>query len=91
MATKIQTTSKTTNRMKKKIKELARKSGFHSVRYAGKWHDCKVYEPIFTDGQEHCIGYPQYIIEENGKLRWTKDWKESLAVMDALDSDEEDE
>lgn len=91
MATKLQTTSKTTNRMKKKIKELARKSGFHSVRYAGKWHDCKVYEPIFTDGQEHCIGYPQYIIEENGKLRWTKDWKESLAVMDALGSDEEDE
>lgn len=27
----------------------------------------------------------------NGKLRWTKDWKESLAVMDALDSDEEDD
>mgnify|MGYP004645402985 FL=1 len=77
--------------MKKKIKELARKSGFHSVRYAGKWYDCKVYEAIFTDGQEHCIGYPQYIIEENGKLRWTKDWEESLAVMDALGSDEEDD
>ena len=73
-----------------KIKELARKSGFHSVRYAGKWHDCKVYEPIFTDGQEHCIGYHQYIIEETDELRWQNDWEESLAVMDALGGDEDE-
>ena len=91
MTTKLQTISKTPKEMKKKIKEMARKYGFHDVEYAGKWKNCKVYEAIFTDGREHCIGFPQYIIEENGKLRWTKDWEESLAVMDALGSDEEDD
>lgn len=70
--------------MKKKIKELAKKYGFHDVKYAGKWKDCKVYEPIFTDGKEHCIGYPQYILCKEGELRWVKDWKESMSIMDAL-------
>ena len=42
---------------RKKIKEMAKKYGFHDVKYAGKWKDCKVYESIFTDGEVHYIGY----------------------------------
>lgn len=36
---------------------MAKKYGFHDVKYAGKWKDCKVYESIFTDGEVHYIGY----------------------------------
>ena len=71
--------------MKEKAKQMARKYGFHAVKYAGKWRDCKVYEPIFTDGETHCIGFPQYIINEGGILRWSKDWEESMDIMDELE------
>ena len=71
--------------MKKKIKEMARKYGFHDVEYAGKWHDCKVYEPIFTDGKVHYIGYPQYILNEDGILRWCSDWEESMSIMSEVE------
>ncbi len=70
--------------MKKKIKELAKKYGFHDVKYAGRWKDREVYEPIFLDDEDHCIGYPQYILCKNGKLCWVRDWKESIEIMGEL-------
>lgn len=44
----------------------------------------KVYEPIYTDGKEHDIGYPQYILSKGNSLRWTKNWEESLNIMTTL-------
>jgi hypothetical protein len=43
-----------------------------------------VIEPIFTDGETHFIGFPQYILCNDGKLRWTEDYKESFDIMDEL-------
>lgn len=68
--------------MSNKIKDIARKQGFDDAKYVGKWREHKVYEAIFTDGETHCIGFPQYIIKEGGDiLRWSKNWEESMDIM----------
>lgn len=67
-----------------KIKEIAKKYGFDDVKYIGKWKSYKVYEPFFADDETHLIGYPQYILQKGEKIRWVKDFKESLSIMDAL-------
>ena len=48
--------------MRKKIKKMTKENCFHDVNYIGMWNGHKVYEPIYTDGKEHDIGYPQYIL-----------------------------
>ncbi len=69
----------------KKILELAQKSGFHSVKRLGIWQNYNVYEPIFTDNEIHLIGFPQYILVRGGKMRWTKDYNESMDILDYFD------
>ena len=39
-------------------------------------------EPIFTDGETHVIGIPQFILYKDGKLRWTDSMEESFEIMD---------
>lgn len=68
----------------KKIKELTKENSFHDVNYIGMWNGHIVYEPIYTDGKEHDIGYPQYILSKGNSLRWTKNWEESLNIMTTL-------
>ena len=68
----------------KKIKELTKENSFHDVNYIGMWNGHKVYEPIYTDGKEYDIGYPQYILSKGNSLRWTKNWEESLDIMTTL-------
>lgn len=65
-------------------KKMARKAGFHDVKRVGKWNGYEVFEPIFTDGNTHLIGFPQYILHKDGKLRWTENHEESLDIMVAL-------
>lgn len=65
----------------KKILELARKNGFHSVKRLGMWQNHNVYEPIFTDNEIHYIGFPQFILVKDGKIRWTKDCNESMDIL----------
>lgn len=67
-----------------KAKEMARLASFHDVRRRGKWHGYTVLEPIFTDGELHFTGIPQYILYMDGKLRWTESMEESFEVMDSL-------
>ena len=67
-----------------KAKKMAREVGFHDVKYVGKWKGYDVIEPIFTDNETHCIGFPQYILCKDGVLRWAKDYEESLDIMDAI-------
>lgn len=66
----------------KKILELARKNGFHSVKRLGMWQNYNVYEPIFTDNEIHYIGFPQFILVKDRKIRWTKDYNESMDILD---------
>lgn len=68
----------------RKIKEIAKEYGFDGVKYMGKWKSYKVYEPFFADDETHVIGYPQYVLQNNKQIRWVKDFKESMAIMDAL-------
>lgn len=70
--------------MNKKNKELAKKHGFHDAKYIGVWNNYKVYEAIFTDGEVHYIGYPQYILCKDNETRWCKDYEESMEIMTAL-------
>ncbi len=63
---------------------MAKDAGFHDVKYIGKWKDYEIVEPIFTDGEIHYIGYPQYILIEGSQLRWTADSDESLAIFEDL-------
>ena len=68
----------------KKIKELTKENCYQDVNYIGMWNGHEVYEPIYTDGKEHDIGYPQYILSKGNSLRWTKNWEESLDIMTTL-------
>lgn len=70
--------------MEQKINEMAKKYGFDGVRYIGMWKSQKVYDPLFADAGTHFIGYPQYILSKGGKARWTRDFKESMEIFDAL-------
>ena len=67
--------------MKEKIKEMAEKYGFHDVKYIGKWKKHNVYEPIFTDEETHMIGFPQYLLERNGTVRWAESSDESMDIF----------
>lgn len=66
-----------------KAKDMARAAAFHDLRRCGKWRGYTVLEPIFTDGELHFTGIPQYILYKDGKLRWTEDMEESFAVMES--------
>ena len=80
--------NQTNNNMKQKIlleaKRMAREAGYHDAKRIGTWKEYEVVEPIFTDEDTHFIGFPQYILFKDGNMRWTKDYQESLDIMDAL-------
>lgn len=65
-------------------RKMAKEAGFHDVKRAGSWKGYEVIEPIFTDGEIHYCGLPQYILCKGGALRWTEDDEESLAIMDTV-------
>ncbi len=41
---------------------MARDAGFHDARRVGEWNGYDVVESIFTEGETHFIGFPQYIL-----------------------------
>ena len=65
----------------KKAKKMARESIYDDAEYRGQWNGFDVYEPTFNDDKEHIIGIPQFILVKDGTLRWTKNTKESFAIM----------
>ena len=65
-------------------KKLAKEAGFHDAKLIGKWKGYEIVEPAFPDGEIHFIGFPQYILCKDEKLRWTEDYQESLDIMDDL-------
>lgn len=66
----------------KKAQEMAKKAAYHDVKRIGKINGHVVLEPIFTDGETHVIGIPQFILYKDGKLRWTDSMEESFEIMD---------
>lgn len=61
---------------------MARKAAYHDVKRIGTINGYVVLEPIFTDGETHVIGIPQFILYKDGKLRWTDSMEESFEIMD---------
>lgn len=47
--------------------KLAKEYGFQTVKKLGMYEGYTVYQPDFTDGEDHVIGLPHYIFEKNGK------------------------
>ncbi|MGM9794941.1 MAG: hypothetical protein ACI3ZZ_01795 [Candidatus Aphodosoma sp.] len=77
--------------MTKKIlqegKKMAIEAGFDDVVYKGKWYRFEILDPIFNDDEEHCIGYPQYILWDGKNLRWTLNGEEGLNILRDLAQD----
>jgi hypothetical protein len=63
---------------------MATDSIYDDAVCVGIWNGYEVYEPIFNDDEEHFIGFPQFIIAKNGEIRWTRDDKESMEIMDSF-------
>ena len=77
------------------VKNLVKSSIYDDAVYLGEWNGYRVYEPIFNDDIERCIGFPSFILATAGEVRWNSDWEESSAIMSALypptDEEEDDE
>lgn len=69
------------------ILRFARKSIFDTVKRLGEWKGCEVWEPGFSDGQTRYIGFPQFILVKGDSIRWSKDDKESTAIMEKYYND----
>lgn len=66
---------------------MAIEAGYDDVVYKGKWHQFEILDPISNDDEEHCIGYPQYILWDGKYLRWTLNGKEGLDILSHLAQD----
>lgn len=66
------------------IVRFAKASIYDTAEYLGDWMGYKVYEPGFNDEEEHCVGFPSFILVKGDSIRWTKGWEESRAIMRAL-------
>lgn len=74
------------------ILKFAQKSIYDTVDYLGEWQGYAVYEPGVSDSEEHCTGFPSFILVKDDSIRWTLDWEESSAIMSKFyPSDEDDE
>lgn len=74
-----------------KIIKFAQTSIYDTADHIGEWKGYAVYEPGWNDDEEHCIGFPTFILVKGESIRWSEDWEESQAIMAALyPNDEED-
>lgn len=69
------------------ILKFAQKSVFDTVKRLGEWKGYEVWEPDFSDGQTRYTGFPQFILVKGDSIRWTKDAKESIVIMEKFYSD----
>lgn len=71
-------------RFRLKARRMARESIYGEARYVLFWNGYFVFEPVFTDLKEHCVGIPEFILIKDGEARWTNDCDESFAIMKLL-------
>ena len=55
--------------LNEEIKAFAIKQGFQDVKEIGKYKEFTVYQPFFTDGKKHIVGYPQYILVRDKEIK----------------------
>lgn len=67
-----------------KILKFAKKSIYDCVKYLGKWKGFDVWEPGFSDGEPHYLGFPQFILVRGDSIQWNQDDQDSRAIMNAL-------
>ncbi len=76
-----------------KVKQFAKKEGFDNVAFIGQWNTYTIYEAYFEqkegDIDPPLIGYPQYILEKDGLMRFSG-FEETFSILDELFEDEED-
>ena len=65
-----------------KAQKLAKSSIFDDATYLGEWKEYAVYEPTFNDYEPRFIVFPQFILVQDGSIRWTADYSESTAIME---------
>ena len=70
-----------------KAQKLAKSSIYDDAKYLGEWKDHAVYEPTFNDDEPRFIGFPQFILAKGDSIRWSKDDKESTAIMEKYYND----
>lgn len=70
-----------------KARKLAKSSIYDDAKYLGEWKGYAVYEPTFSDDEPRYIGFPQFILVKGDSIRWSKDDKESTAIMEKYYND----
>ena len=57
------------------------KTDFDTYEARPNWKDYKVYSVWLKAHEEACVGYPQYALEKNGKIRLST-LEETLIIME---------
>ena len=63
---------------------------FDTYKYCCEWNGFKVYDVWAKANEGACIGYPQYALEKDGKIRLSQ-LQETIKIMDfeqTLNTDE---
>ena len=68
---------------KKDVEKIALLYSFSIVQYVGKWGGYSIWS-VSTGDDEEYTGYPQYILTTESSWRWTKNSKESLAILNSI-------
>lgn len=65
------------------------KTDFDTYEARPNWKDYKVYSVWLKANEGACVGYPQYALEKNNKIRLST-LKETLAIMESDIPDTDD-
>lgn len=65
--------------LNEEIKTFVIKHGFQDAKEIGKYKEFTVYQPFFTDGKKHIVGYPQYILVNGKEIKLHVDMKFEIA------------
>lgn len=70
--------------IKAKIDKKAQDAGFDYAEYVGKKGIYNVYVCAFKGDDVRCTGFPQFVLENEGKMRIANGYKET-SLMDLLE------
>lgn len=65
------------------------KNDFDTYEAHPDWNGYKVYSVWLKSNEGACVGYPQYALEKNGKIREST-IKETIAIMNAEPNGEDE-
>lgn len=75
----------------KKVLEFAKKNGYSSIKYVGKWKGFDVYDLIYSDDEEEAsyIGLPLVALVKNDDIRISTG-DESLEILSYFYPDDDE-